>query len=123
MATMTAASTPVNVPPKEFFEKPRDVFLEKSAKAGFGFNIRGQVNNGGQLKAINGILYGPLQHVSAVTEEGPAELEGIRQGDRILAVNGINVEGATHKEVVNLIKSGGDELRLKIISVSGVGLV
>lgn len=111
----------VSMPPKEFFEKPRDVYLEKSAKSGFGFNIRGQVNNGGQLKAINGILYGPLQHVSAVTEDGPAEIEGIRQGDRILAVNGINVEGATHKEVVNYIKSGGDSLRLKIISVSGFG--
>lgn len=113
--------TSVKPPPKEFFEKPRDVQLTKSARAGFGFNIRGQVHNGGQLKAINGILYGPLQHVSAVTEEGPAELEGIRQGDRILAVNGINVEGATHKEVVNLIKSGGDDLRLKLISVSGWG--
>ena len=93
-------------PPKEFFEKPRKVILHKSPDTGFGFNIRGQVNDGGQLKAINGILYAPLQHVSAVTESGPAEDAGVRQGDRILSVNGTSVEGATHKEVVKLIKAG-----------------
>ncbi|XP_022693405.1 sorting nexin-27-like isoform X3 [Varroa jacobsoni] len=32
--------------------------------------------------------------------------------------NGVNVEGATHKQVVDLIKSGGDKLRLTVISVT-----
>ena len=32
--------------------------------------------------------------------------------------NGENVEGATHKHVVNLIKKGGDKLTLVVISVS-----
>ena len=32
--------------------------------------------------------------------------------------NGENVEGATHKHVVNLIKRGGDKLTLVVISVS-----
>ena len=32
--------------------------------------------------------------------------------------NGINVEGATHKQVVEHIKSGGDSLTLTVISVS-----
>jgi len=32
--------------------------------------------------------------------------------------NGINVEGATHRQVVDLIKSGGDVLTLAVISVS-----
>lgn len=36
----------------------------------------------------------------------------------ILIRNGINVEGATHKQVVDLIKSGGDKLTLTIISVT-----
>lgn len=30
----------------------------------------------------------------------------------------MNVEGATHKQVVDLIKSGGDKLRLTVISVT-----
>lgn len=41
---------------------------------------------GGQLKSINGELYAPLQHVSAILENGSAERAGIRKGDRILEV-------------------------------------
>lgn len=36
----------------------------------------------------------------------------------VLHRNGENVEGATHKHVVNLIKKGGDKLTLVVISVS-----
>jgi S1-C subfamily serine protease len=67
--------------------------------AGFGFNVRGQVSEGGNLKSINGELYAPLQHISAVLPGGAAETAGIFRGDRILEVNGQNVEGATHKQV------------------------
>merc|ERR1712013_154929 len=38
-------------------------------------------------------------------------------GDRILEVNGVSVEGSTHKQVVDLIKSGGDSLTLTVISL------
>lgn len=34
--------------------------------------------------------------------------------------NGVNVEGATHKQVVELIKEGGDRLVLVVISVDAV---
>ncbi|XP_038072464.1 sorting nexin-27-like isoform X2 [Patiria miniata] len=95
---------------------PRVVTIVKS-DTGFGFNVRGQVSEGGQLKSINGELYAPLQHVSAVLEGGAAERAGISKGDRILEVNGLNVEGATHKYVVDLIKQGGHELTLTVISV------
>ena len=53
---------------------------------GFGFNVRGQVNEGGTLRSINGELYAPLQHVSAVLEGGAAQEAGLVRGDRILAV-------------------------------------
>lgn len=64
---------------------PRDVIIEKNEN-GFGFNVRGQVTEGGQLKSINGELYAPLQHVSAVLRGGAAEGAGVIVGDRILAV-------------------------------------
>lgn len=64
---------------------PRRVTIYKT-ETGFGFNVRGQVSEGGQLRSINGELYAPLQHVSAVLEQGAAELAGIRKGDRILEV-------------------------------------
>ncbi|XP_063432781.1 sorting nexin-27-like isoform X1 [Mytilus trossulus] len=95
---------------------PRIVTITKT-ETGFGFNVRGQVSEGGVLKSINGTLYAPLQHVSAVLDGGAAQQAGIRKGDRILEVNGVSVEGSTHKQVVDLIKSGGDKLTLTVISV------
>lgn len=64
---------------------PRCVTIYKS-DTGFGFNVRGQISEGGQLRSINGELYAPLQHVSAVLENGAAEKAGIKKGDRILEV-------------------------------------
>ncbi|VDK50077.1 unnamed protein product [Cylicostephanus goldi] len=84
---------------------------------GFGFNVKGQVSEGGQLRSLNGQLYAPLQHVSAVLPDGAAERANLRRGDRILQVNGVNVEGATHRHVVDLIKHGGDRLTMIVISV------
>lgn len=64
---------------------PRPVRIVKS-DSGYGFNVRGQVSEGGQLRSINGELYAPLQHVSAVLPGGAAERAGISKGDRILEV-------------------------------------
>ncbi|KAJ8336289.1 hypothetical protein SKAU_G00396320 [Synaphobranchus kaupii] len=86
---------------------PRIVRIVKS-DSGYGFNVRGQVSEGGQLRSINGELYAPLQHVSAVLPGGAADRAGIAKGDRILEVNGISVEGATHKQVVDLIRGRGE---------------
>lgn len=69
----------------DIYNTPRVVTICKS-ETGFGFNVRGQVSEGGQLKSINGELYAPLQHVSAVLEGGAAERAGIMKGDRILEV-------------------------------------
>lgn len=64
---------------------PRAVNIKKGPR-GFGFNVRGQVAEGGQLRSINGTLYPPLQMISAVLEKGPADAAGVRIGDRILMV-------------------------------------
>ena len=64
---------------------PRVVTIVKT-DTGFGFNVRGQVSEGGQLRSINGELYAPMQHVSAVLEGGAAERAGVLKGDRILEV-------------------------------------
>ena len=47
-------------------------------------------SEGGQLRSINGELYAPMQHVSAVLQGGAAELAGVRKGDRILEVYVVN---------------------------------
>lgn len=64
---------------------PRTVIVQKTHQ-GFGFNVRGQVSEGGQLKSIGGKLYAPMQYISAVLEGGPAEKAGLKIGDRILEV-------------------------------------
>lgn len=64
---------------------PRVVTISKT-DTGFGFNVRGQVSEGGPLKSISGELYAPLQHVSAVLEGGAADRAGVKKGDRILEV-------------------------------------
>lgn len=64
---------------------PRIVRIIKS-ESGYGFNVRGQVSEGGQLRSINGELYAPLQHVSAVLPRGAADRAGVLKGDRILEV-------------------------------------
>ncbi|VDO67442.1 unnamed protein product [Heligmosomoides polygyrus] len=99
-----------------FDPKPHLVTIVKT-NTGFGFNVKGQVSEGGQLRSLNGQLYAPLQHVSAVLADGAAERANLRRGDRILQVNGVNVEGATHRHVVDLIKHGGDRLTMIVISV------
>lgn len=76
---------PNNCDDSNFTSGPRVVTISKT-ETGFGFNVRGQVSEGGPLKSINGELYAPLQHVSAVLKEGAAEKAGIRKGDRILEV-------------------------------------
>lgn len=85
---------------------------------GFGFNVRGQVSEGGQLKSIGGELYAPMQYISAVLESGPANDAGLKVGDRILEVNGAVVEGADHSKVVQLIRNSGKEVNLIVVSVS-----
>lgn len=65
--------------------EPRTVTIVKN-QHGFGFNVRGQVSEGGQLKSIAGKLYGPMQYISAVMKEGPAAAANINVGDRILEV-------------------------------------
>ena len=64
---------------------PRKIHIKKS-ETGFGFNVRGQVSEGGQLKFYNGEFYAPLQQVSAVLGGGAAEKAGLYKGDRIIEV-------------------------------------
>ena len=69
-------------------EEERTPRLVKVVKTqhGFGFNVRGQVSEGGQLKSIGGQLYAPMQYISAVMNDGPAAEAGLKVGDRILEV-------------------------------------
>ena len=95
---------------------PSLLYLETHLQ-GFGFNIKGTVMSGGVMQPIMGRLYPPLQYVSFVDKEGAAYEGGVRIGDRILSVNDSDVMGSSHKQVVDHVLRGGDNLTLRVLRV------
>lgn len=69
---------------------------------GFGFNLHAEKGK-------------PGQYIGKVDEGSPAEAAGLREGDRILEVNGESISNKTHKQVVELIKTFPGETRLLVI--------
>uniref|UniRef100_A0A8C7ECQ8 Cytohesin 1 interacting protein n=1 Tax=Nothoprocta perdicaria TaxID=30464 RepID=A0A8C7ECQ8_NOTPE len=49
--------------------------------------------------------------VCKIQEESPAYLSGLQIGDILANVNGVNTDGFSHKQIVDLIKSSGNYLR------------
>lgn len=80
---------------------PRLVHMKKGDE-GYGFNLHGE-------KGVHG------QHISAVDKGSRAEIGGLREGDRVVEVNGTNVEYMKHGEVVALIKQNPSETTLLVI--------
>lgn len=84
----------------------------KRGPAGLGFNIVGGVD---QQYVVNdsGI------YVSKIKEDGSAAEDGrLLEGDQILSINGQNLENLTHREVVDLFRTAGDDVELKVLKKS-----
>ena len=73
---------------------------------GYGFNLHAEKDK-------------PGQYIGSVDNDSPAEDADLRQGDRIVAVNGVNVEDKSHSEVIQLIKAGGEETQLLVVDKEG----
>lgn len=69
---------------------------------GYGFNLHAEKGR-------------PGQYIGKVDDGSPAEAAGLRQGDRIIEVNGTNITNETHKKVVELIKGVPNETKLLVI--------
>ncbi|KAI2653398.1 SH3 and multiple ankyrin repeat domains protein 3 [Labeo rohita] len=59
-----------------------------------------------------------LQYLESVDIEGVAWRAGLRTGDFLIEVNGVNVVKVGHKQVVSLIRQGGNNLLMKVVSVT-----
>lgn len=57
-----------------------------------------------------------LQFFEGVDMSGMAIKAGLRPGDFLLQINGVDVRTASHDEVVRLIQASGDTITLKVIS-------
>ncbi|XP_029456470.1 Na(+)/H(+) exchange regulatory cofactor NHE-RF1 isoform X2 [Rhinatrema bivittatum] len=80
---------------------PRLCSLDKGPN-GFGFHLHGEKNKSGQF-------------IRLVEADSPAEHAGLRAGDRLVEVNGENVEGASHQQVVNRIREADGGVRLLVV--------
>lgn len=81
--------------------KPRLCIMAK-AENGYGFHLHGEKGKSGQ-------------YIRKVEPGSPAEASGLRAGDRVVAVNGVNVEKETHHQVVQRIKAVDNETRLLVV--------
>lgn len=80
---------------------PRLCVLKKGPN-GYGFNLHSEKSKPGQF-------------IRSVDPGSPAARAGLQQQDKIVEVNGQNVEGMKHSEVVSNIKSREDETRLLVV--------
>lgn len=59
------------------------------------------------------------QFIGKVDDESPAQLAGLREGDRIVEVNGVNIANENHRQVVERIKGMPTETRLLVVDEAG----
>nr|ACO15739.1 Na+/H+ exchange regulatory cofactor NHE-RF2 [Caligus clemensi] len=69
---------------------------------GYGFNLHAEKSR-------------PGQYVGKVDDGSPAGAAGLREGDRIIEVNGFNISSENHKHVVSRIKSIPNETDLLVV--------
>lgn len=69
---------------------------------GYGFNLHAEKGK-------------PGQYIGKVDEGSPSEAAGLKQGDRIVEVNGVNIANENHKQVVQRIKAIPDETKLLVV--------
>ncbi|XP_038642626.1 general receptor for phosphoinositides 1-associated scaffold protein [Scyliorhinus canicula] len=88
----------------------RIITLEKQDGEAFGFEIQTYGLHHRDENAMEMCTF-----VCRVRENTPAELGGLRQGDTITSINGTQVNGFRHRDIVDLIKSSGNCLRLETV--------
>lgn len=69
---------------------------------GYGFNLHAEKGKNGQF-------------IGKVDDGSPSQAAGLRQGDRIIEVNEINIANETHKQVVERIKAFPSETKLLVV--------
>lgn len=84
-----------------------EIHIERTS-AGLGLSIAGGQGSTPFRGDDEGIF------ISRVTDGGPADMAGLRVGDKVVRVNGISVEEADHYEAVEILKASGAVLVLLI---------
>ncbi|KAF5406307.1 SH3 and multiple ankyrin repeat domains protein [Paragonimus heterotremus] len=93
---------------------PRMIVLQKGPR-GFGFVVRGRRGVPGEFQPT--LEVPALQYLEKIDAGSAADRASLKPGDYILEVNGTNVTTMSHEAVVQLIRSSGDILGMKVITV------
>jgi protein scribble len=88
-------------------EERLEIHIERTS-AGLGLSIAGGRGSTPYKGDDEGIF------ISRVTEGGPADLAGLRVGDKVVKVNGVSVEDADHYDAVEVLKACGAILVLVV---------
>uniref|UniRef100_A0A4W4EQH5 SH3 and multiple ankyrin repeat domains 3 n=1 Tax=Electrophorus electricus TaxID=8005 RepID=A0A4W4EQH5_ELEEL len=102
----------------DYIIEEKDAVLQKKENEGFGFVLRGAKAETPIEEFTPTPAFPALQYLESVDVEGVAWRAGLRTGDFLIEVNGVNVVKVGHKQVVSLIRQGGNSLLMKVVSVS-----
>ncbi|XP_050449399.1 protein lap4 isoform X3 [Cataglyphis hispanica] len=95
-------------PALEIREEQYEIHIERTT-GGLGLSIAGGIGSTPFKGDDEGIF------ISRVTEGGPADLAGLRVGDKVISVNGVSVVNVDHYDAVEVLKACGRVLILNII--------
>ncbi|XP_032691481.1 protein lap4 isoform X3 [Odontomachus brunneus] len=95
-------------PTLEIREEQYEIHIERTT-GGLGLSIAGGKGSTPFKGEDEGIF------ISKVTEGGPADLAGLRIGDKVISVNGVSVVNVDHYDAVEVLKACGRVLVLVII--------
>ncbi|XP_065503603.1 SH3 and multiple ankyrin repeat domains protein 3 isoform X7 [Caloenas nicobarica] len=102
----------------DYIIEEKTAVLQKREHEGFGFVLRGAKAETPIEEFTPTPAFPALQYLESVDVEGVAWRAGLRTGDFLIEVNGVNVVKVGHKQVVSLIRQGGNHLVMKVVSVS-----
>ncbi|XP_068856098.1 SH3 and multiple ankyrin repeat domains protein 1-like, partial [Aphelocoma coerulescens] len=102
----------------DYIIKEKTVLLQKKDSEGFGFVLRGAKAQTPIEEFTPTPAFPALQYLESVDEGGVAWRAGLRMGDFLIEVNGQNVVKVGHRQVVNMIRQGGNSLVLKVVMVT-----
>lgn len=72
---------------------------------GYGFNLHAERGRAGQ-------------YIGKVDADSPAEAAGMKEGDRIVEVNGTNIGNENHSQVVTRIKAAGETVTMLLVDAA-----
>uniref|UniRef100_A0AAY5K3L2 SH3 and multiple ankyrin repeat domains 1 n=1 Tax=Esox lucius TaxID=8010 RepID=A0AAY5K3L2_ESOLU len=104
--------------PSDYIIKEKTVLLQKKDNEGFGFVLRGAKAQTPIEEFTPTPAFPALQYLESVDEGGVAWRAGLRMGDFLIEVNGQNVVKVGHRQVVNMIRQGGNALMVKVVMVA-----